>query len=377
MKYYNYVLKNTRYQEGSVEKAKNGEGAEAIDIKNGLFYLAEIDGNNINRVNNTYNFDNYTKLVSTLATLEADMTAYTEAKDALEKARDKADTLQKEIERLQKTTVDKTAIKALQDAHDKAKKELEDAAKAKKELEDKIKDAEEAIKKIPEAEKKDEEIIEDDPEKKDDEKVEDDPEKKDDEKKEEEPEKKDEKVEAPEDGGEDDPLGPAAEPEDPFKPGKTKKPVKPAEAAPTEDAGTTTPDVVTGTPADDNGTPVVPATQTPGTVEAPAEDNGEVVLPAVIAPVQQGAVLGATREPENTTTEVETGDTVVVEPVKTIEPSEIKQIEDEAVALAKGPFEPNGNFNWVWVLLMGFIAAVIKVVSDDRRNKAEVKKADR
>lgn len=135
--YYNYVFKSTAY-------------GDAIDVENGMFYLAEIklDENNkwtVNRVNDENNYDDYNKLVEAIDAIKD----YTKAKEDAAKALAKIELLNSKIETLESSKSEQKArIEALNKEIALAKEALATATATKDELEAAYKEAKEMVESI-------------------------------------------------------------------------------------------------------------------------------------------------------------------------------------------------------------------------------------
>ena len=135
--YYNYVLKSTAY-------------GDAIDVENGMFYLAEIklDETNkwtVNRVTDENNYDDYNKLVEAIDAIKD----YTKAKEDAAKALAKIELLNSKIETLESSKSEQKArIEALNKEIALAKEALATATATKDELEAAYKEAKEVVESI-------------------------------------------------------------------------------------------------------------------------------------------------------------------------------------------------------------------------------------
>ena len=137
VRYYNYVLKSSDFEENT-------------DVENGMFYLAsiELDENNkwtVNRVVDENNFDDYSKIAGAIAAIKD----YTKAKEDAAKALNKIEFLNSRIEALESSKVkQKDRIDALNKEIALAKEALATATATKNELEDAYKEAKEIVEAI-------------------------------------------------------------------------------------------------------------------------------------------------------------------------------------------------------------------------------------
>ena len=137
VRYYNYVLKSSDFEENT-------------DVENGMFYLAsiELDENNkwtVNRVTDENNYDDYNKLVSAIDAIKD----YTKAKEDAAKALAKIELLNAKIETLESSKSEQKArIEALNKEIALAKEALATATATKDELEAAYKEAKEVVESI-------------------------------------------------------------------------------------------------------------------------------------------------------------------------------------------------------------------------------------
>lgn len=146
-KYYNYIFKNP--------DQKFGDDAQ---IENGMIYLAEVTYNEDTklwetaRVIDENNFDDYQKLVKALDAASK-IEEYQAAKEAVDKAAAEVARLEKEVDMLQKVSIDTGKLKEAQSNLDNAMNKLEMCSELKMSLENYLEEISEIdLSKYPEAE---------------------------------------------------------------------------------------------------------------------------------------------------------------------------------------------------------------------------------
>ncbi len=145
-KYYNYIIKNPG------DKFKDD-----ASLENGMIYLAEIEKDEngkwqTKRVIDENNFDDYQKLVNALDTASK-IEEYQAAKEAVDKAAAEVARLEKEVDMLQKVSIDTGKLKEAQSNLDNAMNTLERYSELKMSLENYLEEISEIdLSKYPEAE---------------------------------------------------------------------------------------------------------------------------------------------------------------------------------------------------------------------------------
>lgn len=135
--YYNYIFKAEQYNDNA-------------DLTTGPVYLAMVKYNDESKkweaaqVNDENNYDDYKKLTETLDAIN-NLKDYSDAKEAVGKAKDEVEKLQAELDKLKIAQVDETTINAIKTKLDKAKEDLVEAEKTKVALEDKVEEARKAV----------------------------------------------------------------------------------------------------------------------------------------------------------------------------------------------------------------------------------------
>ena len=135
--YYNYIFKAEQYNDNA-------------DLTTGPVYLAMVKYNDESKkweaaqVNDENNYDDYKKLTETLDAIN-NLKDYSDAKEAVGKAKDEVEKLQAELNKLKIAQVDDTTINAIKTKLDKAKEDLAEAEKTKVALEEKVEEARKAV----------------------------------------------------------------------------------------------------------------------------------------------------------------------------------------------------------------------------------------
>ena len=135
--YYNYIFKAEQYNDNA-------------DLTTGPVYLAMVKYNEDTKkweaaqVNDENNYDDYKKLTETLDAIN-NLKDYSDAKEAVGKAKDEVEKLQAELEKLKISKVDETTINEIKEKLEQAQKDLATATETKEKLEEKVEEARKAV----------------------------------------------------------------------------------------------------------------------------------------------------------------------------------------------------------------------------------------